>query len=156
MRILLPLPQRQLHALGPLIRARRTDPHKCHALQRESDSSAVAVDEPRALEPVADEREARRPGAMVPPEQEGREEDVVVRVEGPLFEEDAGVERGRGEEEEVRVGEGEVVVAAGFGEEGFFAGWGAGGGGEGGEGVSWGCGEGEGMGWDGGWEVNSP
>lgn len=88
----------------------------------------MAVDEPRALEPVADEREARRPDAVAAPEQDGGEEDVVVRVEGALFEEDAGVGGGRGEEGEVGVGEGEVVVAARFGEGGFGAGWGAGGG----------------------------
>ena len=89
----------------------------------------MAVDEPRALEPVADERKARRPDAVAPPEQDGREEDVVVRVEGSLFEQDAGVERERGEEGEIGVGEDEVMVAAGFGEGGFFAGWCAGRGG---------------------------
>lgn len=52
----------------------------------------------------------------------------MVRVEGALFEEDAGVGGGRGEEGEVGVGVGKVVVAAGFGERGFGAAWGATGG----------------------------
>ena len=71
------------------------------------------------LEAVTDESEARRPDAVVPPEQDDRVKNVVVRIECALLEEDTrGSDKLDGsadtDDVEERVGEGEVVVAPGF------------------------------------------
>lgn len=93
MRIPLPQPQRQLHPqhrllLPPLGRARtttavhagRVDPHEADAVEREPDRGAVAVDEPVALEGVADDGEVGWPGGVVVVEGGEGEEDVGVGV----------------------------------------------------------------------------
>lgn len=71
----------------------------------------MPVDEPRALEGVADDGDAARPGGKGGVEQRKAEEDVVVRVQGAVFDEDGARARGP---VEVAVGGGEVGVALGF------------------------------------------
>jgi hypothetical protein len=89
----------------------------------------VPVHQAVALEAVADDGQMLGPDSVVAPEGEQGEEDVLVRVEGAFFKEDAGGGGGGGgwEEAEIGVGAGEVEVALGFGEAGFGAGWAAGG-----------------------------
>lgn len=87
---------RSLLVLDNLWHARRIDPHKRHARRRnEADGGAVCRDQTPALEGVADDGELCRPGGMpcTAPELDEREEDVLVRVEGALFELDAWMER---------------------------------------------------------------
>ena len=146
-RIVRPLAHGQLHAAhglgllpGPsgtesaVAHPGRVDAHEADAIQREPDRRAVAVDQAAALERVADDGQALRPGGVAAPELDEREEDVVVGVEGALLYEDARRQRAvvaaraaarRREEAEEGVGDGEVVVAPRLGEFCLLAGWAA-------------------------------
>lgn len=72
-------PERVL--VAPVQHARGVDADKGHPAERVAEGAAVAVDEALALEGVADDGDARRPGAsVVLPELDQAEEHVVVRV----------------------------------------------------------------------------
>lgn len=59
-------------------------------VEREPDRGAVEVDEPPPLEGVADDGQVLRPDAVDAPEEREGEEDVVVGIQGAVFDEDAG------------------------------------------------------------------
>ena len=100
----------------------------------------MAVHNACALESVADDGEAVRPGGVGAPEDYDAEEDVVVGVQGAVLDQDARVEgdgggvvrccglrgdRSSGEETEVAVCGGEVGVAVGFRDGRLLARWSA-------------------------------
>lgn len=92
MRILQPLS----HSLGytshgidflarPRFHARRVDAYKRHPLQWPSYRDAVSVDETGFLEVMAHESQLCRPGAEAREEQRQAEEDILVRIQCALF-----------------------------------------------------------------------
>ncbi len=84
----------------------------------------MSVHDARLLELVADYCEARRPRAKRAPEESEAIEDVVVRVESALFEQNVLPDGGRrceGEVVPVVVGQAKVIVAFCFGDPCFFA-----------------------------------
>jgi hypothetical protein len=64
---------------------RRVDPNKGHAMQGKADSSAVAVDQALTLEGMAHYGQLGGPRPVNRPESKNREEDVRIRVQGPLL-----------------------------------------------------------------------
>ena len=82
----------------------------------EGDGVAVQVDESLLLKSVANDGEIGGPDVVDAPEEDKGKQDVVVRVQGTLFREDA-VRWYRvrvGDEAEVVVGVGQLLVARAF------------------------------------------
>lgn len=136
--------------------AGRIDAHKSDAvtvfkllLREEADGGAVCRDKTAPFEGVTDNGEMGRPVGVIgaAPELDEGKEDVLIRVEGTFFKFDAWVEGnereevmvvrcscaaaaagggGGGKKAPVRIGSGEVGVAAGLGQGYTWNGWASG------------------------------